>query len=133
MPVSTATTLDVSQVLAACLADIPGLRVEAYLADKSRPPVAIIGQPTIDWLDPEAGFCWATWEFPVLIVVARNSDRDAQADLARLVQAVAAALDGADLTGAGVFSIRPMDARPTVATIGGQDLPAYQLRVQVRA
>jgi hypothetical protein len=131
MAVTDATTLDVSLVLSAALADIQGLRVMAYVADASRPPVAIIGQPAIDWADPEAGFCWATWEYPITIITARNSDKEAQAELARLVRDVANALKGPEP--AGVFSIQPLDARPTTATISGQELPAYVVRVQVRA
>lgn len=133
MAVTTATTVDVAQVLSAALADVDGVRVDWYVSDKSRPPVAVIGLPSIDWQDPESGFCWATWEFPVTIVTARNSDRDAQTELSRLVRDIANALNDYDTAGTGVAFIATLDARPTAATISGQELPAYQMRVQVRA
>jgi len=133
MAVTTRTTYDVATVLVAALAPVQGLRVEWFISDKSRPPVCIIGQPTIDWMDPDSGFCWATWEFPLLIVTTRASDRDAQGDLSRFVCEVANALDTFPTAGTGVEWIAAMNARPDVATIGGQELPAYNLRVQVRA
>lgn len=133
MAVTDRTTVDVAPVLAEALANVAGMRVEWYASDKARPPVAVIGLPVIDWADPEAGFCWATWEFPILVVTARNSDKEAQIELARLVRDCALALEHADLAGSGLFSVALMDARPTAATIGGQDLPAYNMRIQVRA
>ena len=133
MAVTTVQTVDVSLVLAQALASVEGLRVEWFAADKSRPPVAVIGQPTIDWQDPASGFCWATWEFPVLLVTARNSDREAQLELSRLVRDVANAINDYPLAGTGVAFIAALDARPTIATISGQELPGYNLRVQVRA
>lgn len=133
MAVTDQTTLDVAPVLAEILAEVAGVRVEWYASDKARPPVAVVGLPVIDWADPGAGFCWATWEFPILVVTARNSDKEAQIELGRLVRDCAIALERADLAGTGLFSVTLMDARPTVATLGGQDLPAYNMRVQVRA
>lgn len=117
-------------MLAMALAEVTGLRVQEFVADASRPPVAVIGQPDVDWTDPETGWCMANWEFPITLIVARNSDREAQAQLSRLVAECGQALQTFQV--AGVF-IQPLDARPTVATISGQDLPAYLLRVQVRA
>ena len=131
MAVTQAQTVDVAQVLSAALAGVDGLRTDWYVSDKSRPPVAVIGLPTIDWQDPDSGFCWATWEYPVTIITARNNDRDAQTELSRLVRDAANALSGP--TPEGVFDIRLLDARPTTATISGQELPAYLVRVQVRA
>lgn len=133
MAVTTRQTVDVSLVLAEALAGVEGLRVEWYISDKARPPVAVIGQPSIDWQDPESGFCWATWEYPVLLVTARTSERDAQVELSRLVRDTAGALDNFPTAGTGVEFISPLDARPAIATISGQELPAYNLRVQVRA
>lgn len=132
MAVSTAQTVDVSQVLASLLADVEGLRTEWYVSDRSRPPLCVIGLPVIDWQDASAGFCHARWEFPVTIVTARNNDRDAQVELSRLVRDVANALNDAEEP-PGVLSIELLDARPTTATVAGQELPAYLLRCQVRA
>lgn len=133
MAVTAAQTVDVAQVLAAALAAVENLRVEWYAADKARPPAAVIGQPSIDWQDPDSGFCWASWEFPVLLVTARASDREAQVDLSRLVRDVAVALNEYPTAGTGVSWIACLDARPTTATVSGQELPAYIVRVQVRA
>lgn len=133
MAVTNATTTDVSQALKACLADISGLRVEAYVADKARPPVAIIPLPLIDWQDPEAGFCWAAWEYPIAVVTSRANDQEAQAELAQFVRDVAWALDHADLSGTGLALIQLLDARPQAITLNGQELPGYIIRVRVHA
>jgi hypothetical protein len=132
MAVTAVQAVDVSQVLATLLADVDGLRVEWFVSDKSRPPVAVIGLAAIDWQDPDAGFCFGTFEVPVTIITARSNDRDAQLELSRLVRDVANALNTAgDVP--GVFSIDLLDARPTIATISGQELPGYLVRVRVRA
>lgn len=131
MAVSTAQTVDIAQVLAGALVGVDGLRIEPYVSDKSRPPVAVIGLPFIDFQDSASGFCFARWEFPITIVTARNQDRDAQSELSRLVRDVANALTGP--TPEGVFDIQLLDARPATAAISGIELPAYNVRVQVRA
>jgi hypothetical protein len=98
MAVTEAQTADVAQVLAEILGGVEGLRTSWWLADNSRPPVAILGQPSIDYVDPESPFCFATWDFPVVIVVNRGSgggERDAQRELSRLVSACALALSNA--------------------------------------
>lgn len=132
MAVTAAQTADVAQVLEEIIAGVDGLRVSWWLSDASRPPVAVIAQPEIDYGDAEAPFCFAVWTFPVAIVVNRNQDRDAQRDLSRLVAEVAVALNQAEPP-AGVFDITPITARPTTVAVAGQDLPAYELRVRVRA
>lgn len=131
MAVTTTQTTDVAQALGTALGAVTGLRTTWYVSDASRPPVAVIGQPDIDYTDQTAAFCNALWTFPVTIVVARNNDRDAQSDLSRYVNEVAIALRDANPD--GVFSIEPLDARPTTVTISGQELPAYEMRVAVRA
>jgi len=131
MAVTAVQTIDITQALASLLADVDGLRIEYYVADKSRPPVAVFGLPSIDFQDPDAGFCYATFECPILIITARNNDREAQHELSRLVCDVANALNAGSPP--GIFSIDLLDARPSVATVSGQELPAYQLRVRVRA
>ena len=131
MAVTTAQTTDVAQALAGLLGGVSGLRVEPYISDKSRPPVAVIALPSITWDDPEAGFCWAAWEFPITVITARNQDRDAQTELSRLVRDVALAL--AHAPAPGIQDIQLLDARPTTATIAGQELPGYTVRVKVLA
>ncbi len=103
-----------------------------WVSDASRPPVAIIAQPSIDYADTDAPFCFASWTFGIAIVVNRSNDREAQRELSRLVNEVALAIDTADAP-AGVFDIAALDARPSVVSIAGTDLPAYELRVRVRA
>jgi hypothetical protein len=132
MAVTTAQTLDVANVLADIISTVEGLRVVSYVSDSSRPPVAVIAQPDIDYGDSEAPFCFASWTFPVAIIVNRNQDRDAQRELSRFVAEVAVALNDADVP-AGVFDITPLTARPSTVTVAGTDLPAYELRVRVRA
>jgi hypothetical protein len=131
MAVSTAQHADVAQVLASVLGDVDGLRVVWWVSDATRPPAAVLGQPTIDYLDPDAPFCFATYTFPVSIVVNRNTDRDAQADLSRLTYQAAAALAAAEPD--GIFSIEPTDARPSTTEVGGISLPSYLMYVRVRA
>lgn len=132
MSVSTATTLDVAQVLAEIIGTVDGLRVVWWISDASRPPVAVIAQPDIDYVDAATPFCFASWVFPVAIVVERNNDRDAQTKLSKYVSAVALALADA-VPPDGVFDITPLTARPSTVSVAGTDLPAYELRVRVRA
>jgi len=131
MAVTDSETVDVAGVLAGLLAGVGGLRVEPYVSDKSRPPVAVVALPTITFDDPDAGFCWASWEFPVTVITGRSNDRDAQAELSRLVRDVANALNHTPVT--GVHDIQLLNAAPTVATIAGQELPGYTIRVRVLA
>jgi hypothetical protein len=131
MAVSTQEIVDVAQALEGLLEGIDGLRVVWFVSDASRPPFANIGLPDIDYADQNSGFCAARWEFPVTLVVTRSNDRQSQRDLSRLLAEIVTTLNDADIE--GVFSITPLDARPTTATVGGQDLPGYTLRVAVRA
>jgi hypothetical protein len=130
MPVSTAQTVDVAQSLAGLLGGVGGLRTYWFVADSTRPPAAVIGQPDIDYTDGGAGFCRATWLFPVTVITARSNDRDAQVEMSRLLHDIVNALDvGTD----DVFSVEPQSARPIPVVVGGQELPGYLLTVKVRA
>jgi hypothetical protein len=75
---------------------------------------------------------WATFEVPITIITARSNDRDAQVELSRLVRDVANALNTPGVV-PGIFSIDLLDARSGTASIAGQELPAYNMRVRVRA
>jgi len=132
MAVTTNQTADVAQALADVIDTVDGLRVVWWISDAARPPVAVIAQPEIDYVDASAPFCFASWTFPVVVVVNRNQDRDAQRELSRFVSEVAGALDDATPP-AGVFDITPLTARPSTVTVAGADMPAYELRVRVRA
>lgn len=131
MAVTTVLTENAAQVIADILDTVEGLRVTWYVNDNARPPVAVIGQPEIDYVDPESPFCFATWNFSVVIVVNRNNDRDAQRELSRFVSEAAIALNDAQPD--GVFSVEPLTARPLTVTISGTELPSYELRVRLRA
>ena len=131
MAVTHATAVDVSQGLASALAGIDGVRVYDHVADLARVPCVVIPLPTIDYADPSGSFCQAVWAFPLLVVVARNQDTKAQVDLSTYTNQVAMALQAADVP--GIASIEPQLAVPSSVLISGQELPAYSLRVQVRA
>lgn len=131
MAVTTATTVDVSKGLTAALAGIDGLRVYDHVADIARVPCVVIQLPTIDYADPTGTFCQAVWTFPLLVVVARNQDAEAQGRLSSYVNQVALALQVAEVP--GLASIEPQLATPSSVLISGQELPAYTLRAQVRA
>jgi hypothetical protein len=130
MAVTTARLGDVAAILAGVLEVVPGLRTYAHVPDTFRPPGAVVGLPTIDYADSSAGFCSASHDFPVTLIVSRSNDREAQAELSRLLAEVVSALDVANVAG---VTIRPQTATPTTASVGGQDLPAYSLRVLVHA
>jgi hypothetical protein len=131
MATTTATTTDLAQVLADVLESVDGLRVYPYVADQARVPFAVVALPAVDYLDPEAAFCAATWTFPVVLVVSRSNDREAQAALSRFLQIVTSTLGSTPVP--GVLSIDPVDARPTTVTVSGQELPGYSINVRVRA
>jgi hypothetical protein len=122
-------THEISEEMSRALDGI--VRCYWYVSDAVRPPAVVIGQPAIDYLDTDSGFCAATWTFPLTLVVARNNDREAQLSLSRNLQAITSALDAADL--AGTRSCEPVDARPLTVSISGQDLPGYAITVRVRA
>jgi hypothetical protein len=131
MATTTATTVDLAQVLVDILDEVDGLRAFAYAADTARPPAAVVQLPSVDYLDAASYFCAGTWTFPVVLVVSRNNDRDAQASLSKYLQLVTSALGSASVP--DVLSIDPVDARPTTVTLSGNDLPAYAINVRVRA
>jgi hypothetical protein len=131
MSTTVTTTTDVAEQLVTILETVPDVRVYGYVPDTFRPSGIVVGQPDIDFVDNQSGFCSATWIFTLTIATARNTERDAQKELARIVGAVAIALNTAESP--GLFSIAPLDASPITANVNGQDLPAYSMRVQVRA
>jgi hypothetical protein len=131
MAVSDTTIVETADLLLQALDDVEGLRVYAYVADTFRPPGVVIGLPTIDYTDPLSGFCGATYEHALSVIVSRNSDREAQRELARWVAAIASALRDATIPGGK--SIDLQEARPGSHTVNGQELPGYTLRVLVRA
>lgn len=130
MAVTLATTADVAGAIADLLASVEGIRVYRAVLDTARPPCVILGQPTIDYTDGGTGFCSAAFDVPCTLVTARNNDRDAQAEMSRMLADAVNALAG---DAPGVFCIEPQSARPVPVAVGGQELPGYLLLVRVRA
>jgi hypothetical protein len=131
MASTTMQTTDVATVLHDLIKTVPGIRAYQYVADITRPPAVVIMQPTLDFQDQSAGFCRAVWLFPVVLVTTRSNDRAAQAEMSKLLLDVVNALDG---DAAGVLSIEPLSARPLPGVaVNGQELPAYELSIRIRA
>jgi len=133
MAVTSIQYLDVTQLIASMLAEVEGLRTHWYVADITRPPACVIGQPEIDYADPDASFCNATYTIPLTVVVARGNDRDAQTEMSRLLADIATTLNRTPPD--GVFGVEPQIARPIEGGVfvAGQELPGYSLTVRVRA
>jgi hypothetical protein len=131
MAVSTLQATDLTAVLEEILKTVPDLRVYRYVVDSFRPPGAIVTLPTITYNDPEAGYCASTWEFGVSLIVSRTNDRAAQDALSRMVSEVAQAVDSARVD--GLVSLQMLTATPTMITVSGQESPAYNLVIQIRA
>jgi hypothetical protein len=132
MAVTTQQTTDVAGVLHGLIKSVEDLRVYPYVADTVRPPAAVIGQPTIDFTDADAGFCRASWLFPVILITTRSSERAAQAEMSKLLLDVVTSTKGD--TPDWVLSVEPLDARPVPGVaVNGQELPAYQLNIRIRA
>lgn len=129
---TTQQTSDVAGVLHGLIDSVQGLRVYPYVADTVRPPAAVIGQPEIDFQDPTAGFCKAVWMFPVTLITARANERAAQAEMSQLLLDVVTSLDGP--VPQDVLSVEPLTAHPLPGVaVNGQELPAYQLNIRIRA
>ena len=132
MATTTQETKDVASVLHGLIDAVDGLRVYPYVADVIRPPAAVIGQPSLVFTDQSSGFCKATWSFPVTLITTRSNDRAAQAEMSKMILDVVTALDG-DAPD-GILSIEPLSARPLAGvTVNGQELPAYELTIRIRA
>jgi hypothetical protein len=130
MATTTQQTVDVAGAIAEVLRSVEGLRVHEVVVDTARPPCVVLGQPDLDFVDPDAGFCAATWSFPVNIITARTDAVAAQREMSQMLLDVVTAL-GADVP--GIFMIQPLDARPQTVSVNGQELPSYLLTVRVRA
>jgi hypothetical protein len=130
MATSTAQTTDVAAEIARLLRTVEGLRVHEFVVDTARPPCVVLGQPDLDFVDPDAGFCAATWSFPVNIITARSDAVAAQREMSQMLLDIVTAL-GADVP--GIFSIQAQDARPQTVSVNGSELPSYLLNVRVRA
>lgn len=131
MSVTAVRLSDVAKALAAMLDDVDGLRVYPFVPDNFRPPGVLVAMPAINFQDTQSGFCRASWTFPLTLIVSRNSEREAQDALSRLLSDIVVALDARPPD--GLFSVEPLDATPSSISVNGTDLPAYNLRVQVRA
>lgn len=132
MAITAAATTDVASALGEILETVEGLRVFHFVADTVRPPAVVIGQPTLDFVDQSSGFCKATWYFALTVITTRANERAAQADMSKFLLDIATALGGD--APEGILSIEPISARPVSGvSVNGQELPAYELSVRVRA
>lgn len=131
MATTTAQTTDLAQFIAETLEAIEGLRVYWFVSDAVRPPAVVIAQPSVDYADVAAGFCAATWSFPLTLVVGRNNDREAQLALSRFLQAITSALSAAEAD--GVTDVSPVAARPITLNVSGTEMPGYAIDVNVYA
>jgi hypothetical protein len=130
MATTTQQTTDVTGALAGLLRSVPGLRVHEVVVDSARPPCVVLGQPSLDFVSPDSGFCTAAWDFPVNIITARNDAVAAQREMSQMLLDVVAAL-GSEVP--GVYAIEPQDARPQTVSVNGVELPSYLLTVRVHA
>jgi hypothetical protein len=130
MATTTAQTTDVAGLLAEQLRTVPGLRVHEFVIDTARPPCVVIGQPSLDFADPDAGFCQATWLFPCNILTTRSDAVAAQREMSQMLLDVVGSLGG---DAPGIFCIEPLDARPIQVAVNGQELPGYLLNIRIRA
>jgi hypothetical protein len=124
---------DIAEALAGALSVIPDVRVYAWMPDTFNAPGIVVGQPAMDWEGDGRTFQNISWEFPVAVVVLRNTDREAQAALYRLVEAVADVLAEDHDLGGLVQTSRLLNASPTTVTTNGQELPAYALAIRIIA
>lgn len=129
MAVTTASIVNVAQALGDVIKALD-IRVHWYVADTIRPPAVVIMQPSIDYTDTLGGFCSASWTFPLILVVARNNDKEAQVALSSMLQQVTNALAAAQVPGIG--DMAPIDARPETVLVSNVEQPAYHLNVLVR-
>jgi hypothetical protein len=125
--------LRVADALGMVLKEVPGLRVHAYLPDTFTPPGIVVGQPTVDFANPDAAFCWAVWDYPLTLVVARSSDRVAQQDLLNHLRGVVSALRANPTLSGNARTSQVTTATPGTVEVNGTALPMYSIAVSVYA
>jgi len=124
---------DISEALAAALSVIPDVRVYAYGPDSFLPPGIAVQQPTMNWEAGNRTFSAIQWTYPLLVAVARNSEREAQASLYRLVEAISDVLAEDHDLGGVVQTARLTTASPATVTSNGSDYPGYSITIEVIA
>jgi hypothetical protein len=124
---------DIAEALTASLSVIPGVRIYAYGPDNFLPPGIAVQQPSMNWDTQNRTFDAIQWTFPLLVAVARNSEREAQASLYRLVEAISDVLAEDHDLGGHVQTARLTTASPATVTSNGQEYPGYSLTVEVIA
>jgi len=124
---------DLAEALATLLGEILDIRVHPYPPDTFLPPGAVVGQPTLSWETDNRTFTAIQWTFPITLAVARPTEREAQMELLRMVEAVGDVLaESADLGGLAQ-STRLMSAAPAQVTASGIDYPAYLCSAEIIA
>jgi len=120
----------VAEALASALSVIPGVRVHSFAPDTFLPPGIVLQQPTMTWDSTTRTFCAINWGFPAAVAVIRNTEAQAQAELFRIVGAIAEVL-GEDPTigGAAEFS-RILSATPQAFNSQGTEYPGYLVNIE---
>jgi hypothetical protein len=95
---------DIRAGLAAALDTIPGLRTSAYYPDTMTPPIGIVDTYRVNF-DLAAARGSDDFTFDILIVVRRQSERQAQADLDEFVPLVKAAIEADKSLGGAADSL----------------------------
>ena len=124
---------DIAAALASALSVIPDVRTYAYGPDTFLPPGIAVQQPSMNWEAGNRTFDAITWQFPLLVAVPRNTEREAQASLYRLVEAISDVLAEDHDLGGFVETARLLNASPATVTSNGQDYPGFALTVEVIA
>jgi hypothetical protein len=124
---------EIAEALATALSVIPDVRTYAWMPDSFSPPGIVVGQPSMDWEGDQRTFCNIAWEFPLTVAVLRNTDREAQAALYRVVEAIGDVLSEDHDLGGHVQTSRLLNANPVIISSSGQEFPAYVITVRVIA
>ncbi len=111
---------DVRDSLNVALKTVQGLRVYSDLGESMDPPAAIVGPPRLNW---EAQ-CPGPTSARFLVYVVVGADERALENLWRWVELAADALDG-------VLDATVIRADPGTFNSGGNDLPSYEITVEV--
>jgi len=124
---------DISEALAASLSTIPDVRVHAFAPDTFLPPGIVIQQPVMTWETFNRSFCTIQWEFPIAVAVSRNTDRAAQTELFRLVEAIGDVLAENSTLDDVVNHTTVINATPGTITSQGIEYPSYVMTARVIA
>lgn len=115
-----ATVEEAALALEAALKTVPGIRVYTDPGATVDPPAALLGPPQLTWSDP--GPEPTSGRFVVVLMVA--ADERAMSRLWGLVPQVVAAVENTD-------DAVVKAANPGVWASGGQQLPCYEIQIEM--